>query len=624
MFLESPLPSEIRWISRQLKPFLPLLVANLALMVVGSSFTLVGPIVVKWLVDVALPKRDLRLVMIATVAFCTAYLASVGMNYLTTFISDLVTQKLVFRTRVSLVRHIHTLSSRYHGNAKIGETLHRIEQDVDRVSELSGDILPLTIQMVIMGVLVLTTMSMLNWHLTALTIPLLPVFYILQRRYSRRLKTAADDVQKHSGMANAFLQEHLAGMRQLQLLNRTSAQGMRFARLAAERARSNLQQRTMEIFFGAASVSIIVLGVGLSLGYGGREVIQGRLTVGGLVAFYGYVFRLFAPVSLAIDLQSRFQRAGASIRRILEVSQQRSDGRPGTRSLGSYIRPELEFRSIWFSYNQDRPVLQDMSFRVEPGETVAVVGLNGSGKSTIGLLATRLYDPDSGSILLGGQDIQDFGRRSLRAALTLVPQDPVLFDETVRGNLLYGNPNATRSELDKVAALTQLDSILKKLLGPLGGRLSGGEKKRLALARALLQKPRILILDEITSALDAPAAAGLLAGLDLFRHTRTLVVISHRPGTILWADRILVVDQGTIVDSGKHADLILKCKPYRRIWQSQDSNQSANAEPQTWSENATQGMTVECLGQGKANGDYEQLDPDAIARKLNYTGETQR
>ena len=241
------------------------------------------------------------------------------------------------------------------------------------------------------------------------------------------------------------------------------------------------------------------------------------------------------------------------------------------------IRPELEFRSVWFSYDEDRAVLRNMSFRIEPEETVALVGLNGSGKSTIGLLATGLYTPDAGSILVGGSDTQEVGGRSLRATISLVPQDPILFDETIRGNLLYGNPRATSSDLDEVAALTQLDRVLQRLpkgydepLGPLGAKLSGGEKKRLALARTLLQQPRILIVDEITSSLDQPSATALLHGLEHFRRARTLVVVSHRPSTILWADRILVVEDGAIVDSGKHGDLIGRCHAYRRIWQSQD------------------------------------------------------
>lgn len=262
------------------------------------------------------------------------------------------------------------------------------------------------------------------------------------------------------------------------------------------------------------------------------------------------------------------------------------------------IKPELEFRSVWFCYHEDRPVLRDMSFRIEAGETVAIVGLNGSGKSTIGLLSTRLYEPDAGSILIGGQDIRQVGRRSLRSIMTLVPQDPILFDKTIRENLLYGNPNATHRDLETVATLTQLDRVLQRLprgldepLGPLGGRLSGGEKKRLALARTLLQQPRILIVDEITSALDGPAAAGLLQGLELFREARTLVVISHRPATILWADRILVVDEGAIADSGKHDELILRCEAYRKIWQSQDRTPPLSSQ-HTWTNGTTAGTEI--------------------------------
>lgn len=572
------LSSVARWLVRYVRPLKSLAIAGLACMIVSSGLSLLDPLVVKWLIDIALPKRDLRLVLLGTLAFCAVYLASLGANYLASFASCLLTQKMVFRIRVALLRQLHTLPARRHEKSQVGDTLYRIEQDVDRVAELSGDILPMTIQMVLMGVMVLVTMGVLNWHLTVLVAPILPIFYFLQRRYAAKLRNAADLVQSQSGKVNAFLQEHLAGMLQLQLLNRTGTQARKFARLAAKGAQLQIQQRATEMAFGGASVSVIVLGMSLILGYGGYEVTRGALTVGGLVAFYGYVFRLFAPVSIAIDLQSRLQRVGASIRRIEEISvRQPRDERETRVPLGSSITPDLEFRSVWFAYSEDRPVLRNMSFHVEAEETVALVGLNGSGKSTIGLLATRLYDAGAGSILVGGKDIQDVDRRSLRASITLVPQDPFLFDETIRENLLFGNPRATSSDLDAVAALTQLDRVLRRLprgldepLGPLGSRLSGGERKRLALARSLLQRPRILIVDEVTSSLDAPTATGLLEGLDLFRQSRTLVVVSHRPATILWADRILVVDDGAVVDSGKHLELVVRCEAYRRIWETQD------------------------------------------------------
>ncbi len=596
--------AELSWLSRQAKPCRLLLIANLVCMVLASGLSLLDPLVVKWLIDVALFRRNLRLVLFGTLVFCFVYLASVIVNYVASFVSCLVTQKMVFRIRMSLLRRIQSLPARYHGNSQVGETLYRIEQDVDRVAELSGDILPLAIQMVIMGIMVLVTMGILNWHLTLVVVPLLPVFYALQRRYAARLKDAADSVQSQSGKMSAFLQEHLAGMLQLQLLNRTGTQGRKFAHLAAESAKIQVRQRATEMSFGLVSISVIILGMGLILGYGGYEVTRNTLSIGGLVAFYGYVFRLFAPVSIAIDLQSRLQRVGASIRRILEITDcaPQIGGHDRPTPLRSDTKPDLEFRSVWFSYREDRPVLHDMSFRVEAGETVAVVGLNGSGKSTIGLLATQLYEPDAGSILVGGQDIRQVSRRSLRASVTLVPQEPILFNETIRENLLCGNPKATGVELETVAALAQLDTVLQRLpkgldepLGPLGGRLSGGEKKRLALARTLLQQPRLLIVDEITSALDAPTAAGLLHGLEAFRQARTLVVISHRPATILWADRILVVADGTIVDSGKHDELTLRCEAYRKIWQSQDRMPPLSYQPGECSDGARPGTQIPAL-----------------------------
>jgi ABC-type multidrug transport system fused ATPase/permease subunit len=577
---------EMRWLCCQARPLFRLLTANFVCMLVGAGLSLLDPLIVRWLIDVALPKRNLHLVLLGTVVFCVIYLLSVAVNYLAAFLSCVVAQRMVFRIRISVLRHLQALPGRYHGTAQVGETLYRIEQDVDHVAELSGDILPLSLQMAILGVMVIATMGYLNWRLTVIVIPLLPLFFWVQQKYLLTLKQAADNVQSQSGKLSSFLQEHLAGMLQLQLLNRTSTQTRKIARLAAEAARSQVHQRATEMSFGIASVSVIVFGMGLILGYGGYEVTRSALTVGGLVAFYGYVFRLFAPVSIAIDLQSRTQRVAASVRRILEITDKKTELNIWANGMPLHLdaTPDLEFRSVSFCYDKSRPVVRDMSFRVEAGETVAIVGLNGSGKSTIGLLATRLYERDSGTILLGGKDIRQLSRRSLRSTISLVPQDPILFNETIRENLLYGDPVATTDDLTAVAALTQLDQVLRKIpggfdepLGPLGNRLSGGERKRVALARTLLQRPNILILDEITSALDEPASMGIFQGLDLFRKARTLIVISHRPATILWAERILVVDDGTVIDTGKHGELLQRCDVYRRLWQSQERMQGTTS-----------------------------------------------
>ena len=282
-------------------------------------------------------------------------------------------------------------------------------------------------------------------------------------------------------------------------------------------------------------------------------------------------------MSVAVDLQSRSQRVGASIRRIVEVVGNEeviaSNGQR-THRLTRESGARLEFREVCFSYGRDRTVLNCLTFCVGRGEKVALVGISGCGKSTIGHLATRLYDPDAGSVLIDGMDLRDLGQRNVRSIVTVVPQEPVLFDGTMRENLLYGDPAATSRDLEQVVSLAQLHDVIRKLprgleqpLGPMGRKLSGGEKKRVALARAFLQRPQILILDEVTSALDGPTAAGLFDGLDNFRQGRSVILISHKASAISWADRIIVLDRGRVLDEGGHQELVHRCELYRLLYE---------------------------------------------------------
>jgi len=555
--------------------------------VAASVLTLLDPLIIKWLIDEALAKRSVRLLLVGAIGFGTAYFGQLAFSYAAYLLGFVVSQKMIFRIRVALIRRLHILSARYYENTPVGEILYRVEQDVDRVGELGGDVLPSVIRMAIVAVMVLVTMGVLNLRLTLMVVPLLPLFYFLQRRYLSPLTVAAESTQQQMGMISSFLQEHLFGMLQLQLLNRTSTHGRKIARFLAAGAKVQTAQRLAEVRFSAASMSVIVLGSTLILGFGGDDVIRGRLTVGGLVAFYSYVIRLFEPMSVAVDLQSRLQRVGASIRRIVEVVGNEeviaSNGQR-TQRLTRESGARLEFREVCFSYGRDRTVLDCLSFCVSRGEKVALVGISGCGKSTIGHLATRLYDPDAGSVLIDGMDLRDLGQRNLRSVVTVIPQEPVLFDATMRENLLYGDPSATSRDLEQVVSLAQLHDVIRKLprgfeeaLGPMGRKLSGGEKKRVALARAFLQRPQILILDEVTSALDGPTAARLLEALDHFGQGRSVVLISHKPSAICWADRIVVLDRGKVVAQGKHGELMNTCELYRRLYHGQSRESSTPA-----------------------------------------------
>jgi ABC-type multidrug transport system fused ATPase/permease subunit len=375
-----------------------------------------------------------------------------------------------------------------------------------------------------------------------------PVFILVRRSFHNRLRHASDAVQEQAGKVIGFLEEHLSSIVQVQLLACEQREARRFARLSGSAVRAQVKRRRTELFFSMLLYLIIVTGMASVLCYGGYLVMSGRLTPGGLVAFYGYTLQLFIPLYGVVDIYSKLQRAGASIRRLMEITEAQTilRERADAAELSAGSAGAVELRDVSFGYVSDSAVLNAMSLRVDSGERVAIAGRSGNGKSTIAKLVARLYDARSGAVLIEGLDVRDIKLKSLRSAVIFVPQDPVLFDVTLRENLLYGNALATDDELERVVRLAQLESVIRKLprgwdepLGPRGNRLSGGERQRVALARALLQHPKVLILDECTSALDALTECRLLDGLDSFLRGVTTIIISHRPLPTRWADRVI-------------------------------------------------------------------------------------
>ena len=485
-------------------------------------------------------------------------MARLGSDSLASMLNFRAVQKMIFRSRLNLLRHLQRLSAEYHDNRPLGDTLHRLQNDVDQVATLSGEVIPSALRMATVFTLVMTTMLVLNYRLTIIVLPLIPVFILVRRQFHDRLRRASDSVQEQSGKVIGFLEEHLSSIVQVQLLSCEQREARRFARLSGGAVRAQVRRRGTELFFSALLYLIIVAGMASVLGYGGYLVMSRRLTPGGLVAFYGYTLQLFIPLYGVVDIYSKLQRAGASIRRLMEITEAPTSlqDRPGALTLEPDSTGVVELQDVSFSYDGERPVLHAVSLRVNAGERVAIAGRSGNGKSTIARLVARLYDARSGTILIEGTDVRDIKLKSLRSSVIFVPQDPVLFDVSLRENLLYGNAAATENELDKVARLAQLEGVIRKLpngwdepLGPRGNRLSGGERQRVALARALLQRPKVLILDECTSALDALTERQVLDALDGFLQNVTTIVISHRPFPNRWANRVIHLDRGRICAS---------------------------------------------------------------------------
>jgi subfamily B ATP-binding cassette protein MsbA len=547
--------SEIRWLASQVKPFLRLHFCSYFCIVVASILVLIDPLIVRLLIDDVIPQRRMSWLPLVAAAFFLTYAGRMGFDSLAAILNFRAVQKMTFRSRLSLLRHLQRLSAEYHDNRPLGDTLHRLQIDVDQVGTLSGEVIPSALRMATVFTLVMTTMLILNYRLTAIVLPLIPVFILVRRRFHDRLRQASDSVQEQSGKMIGFLEEHLSSIVQVQLLSCEQREARRFARLSGGAVRAQIKRRTTELLFSSFLYLIIVVGMAGVLCYGGYQVMMGTLTAGGLVAFYGYTLQLFIPLYGVVDIYSKLQRAGASVRRLMEITEAELilRDRPGALALKPKTSGAIELRDVFFSYHADRSVLNGVSLRVNSGERVALAGRSGNGKSTIARLVARLYDARAGTVLVEGLDVRDIKLKSLRSCVIFVPQDPVLFDLTLRENLLYGNLAATQDELDKVMSLAQLDSLINRLpngwnepLGPRGNRLSGGERQRVALARALLQRPRILILDECTSALDALTERRLLNGLDHHLQDVTTIIISHRPFPTQWANRVVHLDYGQI------------------------------------------------------------------------------
>ena len=557
--------SQFRWFVRKLQPLLRAHLLSVSLIVLSSLMFLLDPLLIKWLIDKVLPKRDMRLLLLAAGGFLGIYVCRLGFSALAGLVSFRTVQNLVFHIRLDILEHMNRLSADYHESTPIGEKLYRVEQDVDQVAELGSSLVPYVLQTTFNAVFVIGTMFFLDFRLTILLLPLMPLFFVFRRHFEIRLRQASDSAQQQSSRESSFLQEHLASVIQIQLLHRERSQVQAFLERAAARMKA-LNQRTLtETLFRTCYMAVIALGTIATLGYGGYEVFVGALSVGGLVAFYSYLARLFDPLNAAVDIYSRFNRLSASIRRIVEVIEKTPtvSESPSAVHLPSPSRGYVELQGVTFSYGQGTPVVDGLELKLEAGAKVALVGISGSGKSTITKLIARLYDVNQGAVYIDGIDVRGVRLDSLRTKVCYLMQDAVLFDRTLRENLLLGKPSATNKELIEALEIADLGELIGRLsqgwdtpIGPKGNLLSGGERQRLALARLVLQNPSVLLLDESTSALDVPSERRVFTNLvERFAH-RTIVFVSHRISALKWVDRIVVLNGGIVEEQGTHDRLI--------------------------------------------------------------------
>ena len=584
------------------KPYRPVLLIFLAAVVFDAVVSSVSPLVLRAIIDKGIYHH--REGLIIGLSLLTALLAIVDavLSLFERRISSVIGEGLIFDLRARVFAHIQEMPIAFFSRTQTGALISRLNNDVIGAQQAFTDLFSNVVGNVILVAIVLGVMFTLSWQITLVALLLLPAFLIPARRVGRRLGTLFQRGMELNAEMNMVMTErfNVSGAMLVKLFGRPKDELDYFEKRAGQVRDIGVRQATYQRFFFVALSLIASLATAFAYGFGGVAALHGALGVGTVVALTAYLTRLYGPLTQLSNLNIDYMSAMVSFERLFEVLDLEPMIRESPHAVAIPDGPaELCFDHVAFSYPgaqevslasleavarlEETPrtdVLHDVSFVVAPGTMTALVGHSGAGKTTLSMLVSRLYDVDRGVVSINGTDVREATTRSLNEMVGVVTQDPHLFHDTMRANLVFARPEANSDEIDLALRSAQIYDLVQSLplgldtvVGERGYRLSGGEKQRVALARLLLKAPRLVVLDEATAHLDAESEAAVQRALDETMSTRTSLVIAHRLSTIRNADQILVVESGRIVQRGTHAQLLAEGGIYRDLYETQFARQ---------------------------------------------------
>ena len=518
-------------------------------------------------------------VLVNAIVLIVAFAIMRGMfAFAQAYTSERVSQSIAFDFRNDLYAKIQRLSFSYHDRNQTGQLMIRATDDVEKVRLFIGQGLLLAMQAFVLLTATLTILVVTNLKLTLIILPVLPVALLLFMMFGAISQPLFSEVQKRLSRLNTILQENLTGIKVVKAFAREPHEERKFDVAAASLMEQNIKvSRTFAFLFPVVFL-IANLGQAAVLYYGGKQIIDGTLTFGEWQKFSLYLVYVFFPIGQLGFIISQMSQASASSSRIFEIFDARNDvaDKPGAAALPP-VQGHVTFEDVTFRYfDSGEPVLSQVSFDAKPGETIALLGATGSGKTTIINLLPRFYDISSGHVRIDGHDVRDVTLDSLRSQIGIVLQETNLFSGTIRENIAFGRPEASLAEVTAAAKAASAHDFIMSFsadyetpVGERGSTLSGGQKQRIAIARALLLNPRILILDDSTSSVDLQTEFQIQQALTRLMHGRTSFVIAQRISTVVNADQILVMEKGRIVARGKHEDLMDNSPIYADIYHSQ-------------------------------------------------------
>ncbi|MCP4578679.1 MAG: ABC transporter ATP-binding protein [Deltaproteobacteria bacterium] len=507
---------------------------------------------------------DINGVTLVAGVFFVLLLLSLGFSYVEYYIMELTGQRIMQDIRMKLFDRMQAQTLRFFDRYPVGTLVTRVTNDIGNLNEMFKSVLITVFKDIFMIVGILVVLLYLNWRLALLCFIMLPIIFGLTFFFSFMAREAFRELRSTVSRINAFLQERISGMRIIQLFVREKSQMTIFAGLNRDNYQAGMKQIRIFALFMPLMELLSALAIAFLIWHGGGQVLQEEMTLGVLVAFIGYIQMFFKPIRDISEKYNIMQMAMASMERIFEFMDKKEvlSQSPSPRS-PSRVQGHLVFDHVSFGYDPEKKILHDVSFEVKPGETIAIVGATGSGKTTVVSLVERFYDPDRGSITLDGIDLREWSNENLRNAVSLCMQDVFIFAGTVSENIALGRKNLKPEAAHHAAETANALGFIERLengflqeLGEQGATLSGGQRQLLSFARALASDPSLLILDEATSSVDPETERLIQTAISKMAHKRTTLVVAHRLSTVRDADRILVMHNGRIREQGTHEELM--------------------------------------------------------------------
>lgn len=567
------------------KPYKHFVIFAILLNIVVAALGPVRPYLTKIAVDDYIANSDYNGLLLISLLLFGSLLFQAVVQYFLTYFTQYLGQKTLFDIRTQIFNHIQKLALKFFDRTPIGRLVTRATNDVEALGELFSSGIVMVFSDVFIIFWILGFMFFMDFNLSLVTLSVLPVLIYGTFLFRKKARESYRDVRLHLARLNSFMQEHVTGMSVVQIFNKENDEFNKFSQINYDYKQVNIKSIFYYAVFYPSVELLSSIAIGLIIWYGGGEIIQGTLTIGVLFAFIQYTEMFFRPIRDLSEKYNIMQTAMASSERVFKLLDNQTMIRnPENPVKLENVKGSIEFKNVWFAYNDEDYVLKDISFKINPGEKVAIVGHTGAGKTSIINILTRFYDINKGEILLDGINIEKLDKRDLRKYISIVLQDVFLFSGDIKSNINLYDEKIDDERVIEAAKLVGADKFIKQLpekyneeVKERGATLSVGQKQLISFARAIAYNPKILILDEATSSIDTESETLIKQAIEKLLIGRTAIVIAHRLSTIQNADKIIVLHKGEIRETGNHQQLLAKKGIYYKLYQLQYKDQEVLA-----------------------------------------------